>query len=312
MRFSFLLLLPILFSPSFARAQACGSLSAGQDCVAASATKSITAFSTCAKITNNHASGKAILIPIKTSPEWSAFRSHPPAGVSVGTCTPLTIDASATRITPNYVSNGVAMTSASFTPPNNSLIVVCVGTDSGANATNDATLTVSDSGLHTWTKVQERDPNSGATDGDGSHSSLWYAKITTGSSMTISMTPTSNTLGAATSTFKWYIFTNYDTSSPIGASNSGSVAGNPATASTALTSTTADSILVGCASAWGTGTGSSTTGTADGFNGLGDFSGVTTYFSAPSVGTVMNLNLKTSGTPTGQWHWTALEVKPSP
>lgn len=43
-------------------------------------------FGVCAKITNNHASGKAIFVPTKTSAEWSTFRSNKPSGVTSNIC----------------------------------------------------------------------------------------------------------------------------------------------------------------------------------------------------------------------------------
>ena len=72
--------------PSLSFAQCPGSPPAGIDCVGTSATKEITAHTTCKSITNNHTSGKALQIPIKTSTEWSSFYSHPPTGVTVGAC----------------------------------------------------------------------------------------------------------------------------------------------------------------------------------------------------------------------------------
>jgi hypothetical protein len=70
-----------------ALAQSCpGSQPANTDCVAASANKSVTFFSTCKSITNNHASGKAIMIPGGSVTDWSTFYGAPPAGVSVANC----------------------------------------------------------------------------------------------------------------------------------------------------------------------------------------------------------------------------------
>jgi hypothetical protein len=69
-------------------AQCPGSPPSGIECVASGANKSITAFSTCAQVTNSHASGKAIMIPVGSSTEWSTFRSNPPAGVTIGGCGP--------------------------------------------------------------------------------------------------------------------------------------------------------------------------------------------------------------------------------
>ncbi len=63
--------------------QSCpGSQPANTDCVAFGANKSITAFSVTRTVTNNHASGKAIMIPLGTSGEWSQFYNNPPTGVT--------------------------------------------------------------------------------------------------------------------------------------------------------------------------------------------------------------------------------------
>lgn len=35
------------------------------------------------KVTNNHASGRAIFVPLNTSTEWSSFISNPPPGVTI-------------------------------------------------------------------------------------------------------------------------------------------------------------------------------------------------------------------------------------
>jgi|GEM_PF-3992906 len=81
--------------PISSYAQCPGSLPTGLDCVASGSNKDITAFSTCANITNNHASAKALMVPINSSTEWSTFRTHLPAGVTSGACggslTPLTL-----------------------------------------------------------------------------------------------------------------------------------------------------------------------------------------------------------------------------
>lgn len=69
-----------------AKAQCPGVQPSGTECVANGANKDITAFSTCAKISNSHASGKALLIPINSSSEWSTFRTKLPSGVTSGAC----------------------------------------------------------------------------------------------------------------------------------------------------------------------------------------------------------------------------------
>jgi hypothetical protein len=82
-----LLVLGLLFAfPEKANAQCPGSPPSGLECVANGSAKEITAFTECRSITNNHASGRAMMIPVKSSPEWSSFYSHPPAGVTVSSC----------------------------------------------------------------------------------------------------------------------------------------------------------------------------------------------------------------------------------
>ncbi len=81
-----LLVFFVLASPAVSSAQCPASPPAGLDCVASAAAKEITAFTECRAITNNHASGRAMMIPVKTSAEWSSFYGHPPAGVTVGAC----------------------------------------------------------------------------------------------------------------------------------------------------------------------------------------------------------------------------------
>ncbi|RYG94902.1 MAG: hypothetical protein EON58_15295 [Alphaproteobacteria bacterium] len=76
----------ILTLAAHAEAQTCGTVPSGMDCIPAGANKDVTAFSTCAKITNSHASGKALMIPLKTSAEWLAFRTKAPVGAVVGSC----------------------------------------------------------------------------------------------------------------------------------------------------------------------------------------------------------------------------------
>lgn len=80
------IILPALFvfasSESFA--QCPGSPPTGIDCVASGANKDITG-SSCAKITNSHASGKALMVPTGAT-EWAAFLAHLPSGVTSGAC----------------------------------------------------------------------------------------------------------------------------------------------------------------------------------------------------------------------------------
>lgn len=46
----------------------------------------ITAFSTCKKVTNNSATGLSVYVPTQTSAEWTSFQTNPPTGVVLGSC----------------------------------------------------------------------------------------------------------------------------------------------------------------------------------------------------------------------------------
>lgn len=76
-----------LFSFSIeSHAQSCpGSVPAGTECVAYGATKEITAGD-CLQITNSHARGKAIMVPVKTNAEWARFKANLPAGLTSAAC----------------------------------------------------------------------------------------------------------------------------------------------------------------------------------------------------------------------------------
>lgn len=50
------------------------------------ANQNITEFSTCKKVTNNHASGKAVFVPTATNTEWTQFYTNPPTGVTIDNC----------------------------------------------------------------------------------------------------------------------------------------------------------------------------------------------------------------------------------
>lgn len=69
-----------------ALAQCPGSQPTDTDCVAYGASKVVDKHTVCRSVTNNHASTKAIMVPVKTSSEWSSFYTNPPAGVTANAC----------------------------------------------------------------------------------------------------------------------------------------------------------------------------------------------------------------------------------
>ena len=77
-----------IFLPSISFAACPGSPPTGIECVEVATAEDITANAVCWKVTNNHASNKSLMVPIKTSTEWTGFYTHPPAGVTISACGP--------------------------------------------------------------------------------------------------------------------------------------------------------------------------------------------------------------------------------
>jgi hypothetical protein len=50
------------------------------------ANQSITAHSTCKKVTNNSTTGLSVYVPTESSEEWNSFHTNPPSGVVIGAC----------------------------------------------------------------------------------------------------------------------------------------------------------------------------------------------------------------------------------
>lgn len=82
-----IIFLALALSSSAAFAQACPQQSmGGSQCVANPSTLQISAFSVCKKVTNDHASGLALMIPTNSNNEFTTFLSHLPPGVTAASC----------------------------------------------------------------------------------------------------------------------------------------------------------------------------------------------------------------------------------
>lgn len=112
-------------------------------------------------------------------------------------------------------------TSALFTNPANSLIVVCHAFDGSSNAGFGGTYGISDSGLLTWTKIVERTWDETTTGGE---SAIWYAVAASSVARTIVMTRASGANPASFSA-KAYVITGADIAGTpidtVGANNEG-------------------------------------------------------------------------------------------
>lgn len=105
-----------------------------------------------------------------------------------------------------------SFTTASFTPPNNSLLVAFIhGMDDNQGQDIEACLTISDSETLSWTSRISGGQVGGYSEGFR----VWTAPVTTGTSMTVTADCGAvNMWGYAVDVFA---YTNYDTTSPIGA-----------------------------------------------------------------------------------------------
>jgi hypothetical protein len=216
----------------------------------------------------------------------------------------LTVDAATVARTTGAPANNVDLTTASFTPPNNSLLLLMINADQNSSAT--FTLVVSDSGAHTWTNSVSR------SDGVGGHASAWYTTISTGQSMTISVKRTTANGGTNTISFKTYIVGNYDQTTPIGATGNNFSATNDLTASL-YTSTVNASRGFGTATDWSALGTPISTDTGDAGTTAGAISYISAYKAADtaSSGTAVTMNFD-AATGTPAWNWVGIEIRPAP
>ena len=217
----------------------------------------------------------------------------------------LAIDASTPAIA---TETDRAITSASFSPPDSSLLLVCAFSDSIDN--ENVTITMSNNGAAlTWTEIVSRD-GSEASSEDGNVTAA-YTLLTTGrTGMTV--TATSNTTENGGIALKVYVITGHDTSSPIGASGEGSSQTN-SISPTIYTSTVNNSRGFGCAEDWNALGSPTSTDTEDPFHSAGNLSGLAAYKASDTAtsGTAVTMNFDASGTGAPAWNWAGVEVKPA-
>lgn len=133
---------------------------------------------------------------------------------------------SRTDITNGSASNvavGTATVSGSFTPPNNSLLVLVLGIS--ITQSSSTSRSVSGGGL-TWTLQKS---SSGNLLGFFGYSDIYTAPITTGASMTVSITGSGTAGQHYALVYDICAYTGHNTSTPIGATASGQdlSGGNP-------------------------------------------------------------------------------------
>lgn len=206
-------------------------------------------------------------------------------------------------------ANNVDITSASFTAPNNSLLVVNVSADTNGSSEN-ITISVSDSGGLTWANQVERDP--GDAGAEAGHASIWTAEQPTSASRTVSVRRTAGNGSTNRISVKVDVWTGTDIGGdPIGTTGEGSSTTNNITPN-AYTSTVNNSRGVGCATDWNQLGTPTSTDTEDGADYSGAISVISLYKAADTAtsGSTVTMNFDAGGAGAAAWNWVALEILP--
>lgn len=206
--------------------------------------------------------------------------------------------------TPN---NGVDITSASFSPPAGSLLVLTIGADTDASADN-LTLSVSDSvnGTTGWTNQVDRDESDGGG-AQESHAAIWTLADAAGGSKTVSVRRTAGLGGTRRISCKLYVVTGQH-ATPVGNVGEGTTTTNNTTP-TILTTTADDSYVFVSVSDWSQ-SGSPTS--SDGVEDSADYSGaisVMSMYEAQGAAGSMSMNIDAGGSGGVEINWVGLEVK---
>lgn len=203
-------------------------------------------------------------------------------------------------------TNGLSsVTTASFTPPNNSLLVACIQSDGNDGAgTADPVFSCSGGGL-TWTKRVERIPSdSGAQEGGAAI----YTAIGAGASMTV--TVGNGGAGFGPISVKVYIVpaADFDSATPVGANGEGSSTTNNITP-TIFTNQVAGSYAFVSGDDWAAqGAPTSSDLTEDSWTMANEVSGTSGYKTLGATGS-QTANLDGGGTSATAWNWCAIEVR---
>lgn len=143
--------------------------------------------------------------------------------IAVDTSTPLNADQPTGTV--------ATVTSPSFTPPANSLVLALWSGNAPTVTTTNATATITDSlASHlTYTLVQKANPTTTSSTTTGGDAYIWWAKVTTSAAMTVSVTTgATSSMGSA---LQVVVLTGTDLTTPV--ATSGVAAAN--TAPTAIT-----------------------------------------------------------------------------
>lgn len=228
---------------------------------------------------------------------------NPPAGGSS-----ISIDSSSpARVTKSRSvgSGSTVVTTGAFTPPDNSVIIVTISSDSNNNYPT-LNMSVSNTGTPlTWTRIVKEEQSDS---GKGGYAGAYYAVVPTAQqNMTVTVTDGS---ADATLSAKVYVVTGATLGSPIGATQAGgSTVNNLST--TAFSSVAANSRGFAVGTDWNQVGTPSSTDVADVFDSAGNISGISAYKASntASAGSSVVLNLDAAGSASPLWNWVSFEIK---
>lgn len=199
---------------------------------------------------------------------------------------------------PARVSGNGSVTTASFTPPAGSVLVVCICSD---DSTGTPSFTVTASPSLTFTQQVTSDD---AADGV---STIYTAPIVTSQSYTV----TTSNGGVGRISSKVYIWEGVNTTDPVGATFA-TGASNVTTNnwSPTVTTTATNSRVLGCATDWNALGTPTSTDTEDAFHIQNWISGLSAYKASDtsSSGTVVAVNFDASGTSNAAWTGVIVEL----
>jgi hypothetical protein len=208
------------------------------------------------------------------------------------------------------------ITTSTFDPPANSVIVVTIQADSDTSVGHTFPSQVANNGAAlTWTQIAQEDFTAGGGSGNGGIASAFYTTLLgarTGMTITASLGGNGLTQKCSIST-KVYVLTGANTVSPLGHSTQGSSVTNNLT-TTSFTSTVDNSLGFVAANEWsGLGTPSSSDTTNDPFTittPAAD-SGISGYKTISTANSTVTFNLDAFGTANAAWNWVSFEIKPN-
>lgn len=203
-----------------------------------------------------------------------------------------------------------AVTTATFSPPANSLLVACTSASAGSNS--DPTVAITDNnGGFTWTQVGRASKTSTSSTGiSGGVASIHVAPLVAGAT-NLSVTAT-QTNGSSPTSLKIYVLTGTLLSgTTFDGSTIGFSTANDAT-TTAFTSTSTAGLLVVSATEWtapGTAPTSADT-TYDAYTQSTNLDGLSGYRAITAIAS-QTADLHCAGTSAAQWLYVTAEILPS-